>query len=309
MSEKPLETLDLNLLMALHWLLTERNVTAAAGRLGLSQPAASRALARLRLVFADPILVKSGSVMAPTRLGEKLQPIVAHSIETMRDVLRVSDVFTPEKQTGVFRVGCIDYVGAMLFDAWKQNITPVAPNLDLQMVELTIENGRDLVSGKIDLVLLPEFALKELPASVDVEQFVIKEVCEEKFVCALRNGHALAKTKLSLKKYAALDHILISPQGGKYGVVDQVLKQHDLTRRIAYRPASFLLALHIVQHSDCILTAPASLFDVYNKGLSLFAPPVPIPSHKLICAWHPNWTHDERHRWIRDRLHQGINSC
>ena len=152
MSEKPLETLDLNLLMALHWLLTERNVTAAAGRLGLSQPAASRALARLRLVFADPILVKSGSVMAPTRLGEKLQPKVAHSIETMRDVLRVSDIFTPEKQTGDFRVGCIDYVGAMLFDAWKQNITPVAPNLDLQMVELTIENGRDLVSGKIDLV-------------------------------------------------------------------------------------------------------------------------------------------------------------
>ncbi|MEM9234275.1 MAG: LysR family transcriptional regulator, partial [Pseudomonadota bacterium] len=111
--DRRLEALDLNLLLALHWLLTEENVTAAAGRMGLSQPAASRALGKLRETFGDPLLVKSGSSMAITPTGEALRPVVAHAIDRCRDVLRAVEPFDARAARGRFRIACTDYIGAM----------------------------------------------------------------------------------------------------------------------------------------------------------------------------------------------------
>ncbi len=134
MTEKRLEGLDLNLLLALHWLLTERNVTAAASRIGISQPAASRALGRLRDIFDDPLLVKTGGEMAPTKMAEKIQPAVALAIEKMRDVLKITDTSEPANQTGRFRVACADYVGAMVAAAWAKSVSLAAPQLDLDLI-------------------------------------------------------------------------------------------------------------------------------------------------------------------------------
>lgn len=302
MPNRNLEALDLNLLLALHWILTERNVTAAAARLGLSQPATSRALSRLRDFFDDPILVKTGNTMSPTRLGEKLQSPIAHAVERMRDVLTVSDVFEPQQQTGEFRVSCKDYVGAMVFDAWRKTISLEAPGLDLQMVDPDPSNANELISGRVDLVMLPDTAIPDLPANLDVDQFVQKNILHQEFVCVVRKKHPRADKPMSLKRYLSEDHILVAPEGGPKGFSDAVLRKKGAERRIAYRSASFMLSLHLVQNSDAVLTVPEQVYDLAAEDLVKYKPPFPLPSQTLLSAWHPNWTHDARHKWVREKL-------
>ena len=288
--------------MALHWLLTERNVTAAASRIGISQPAASRALGRLRDVFDDPLLVKTGSEMAPTNLAEKIQPAVALAVEKMRDVLKISDRFDPASQSGRFRIACSDYVGAMVASAWAKSVSGAAPGLDLDLINLSIEVSRELVSGKIDLVTVPDIELMNLPAGLDVDQFVRRKILGQEYLCAVRKGHPLAKGKLTLKRYVSTDHILVTPGGAKVGIVDRALAAQGLSRRIAYRTTSFLLALPILQRTDCIITGPKGLLDLDKHRLVTFPPPLNVKGYSIFGAWHPNWTHDDRHKWVRDRL-------
>ena len=308
MTQKSLESLDLNLLLALHWLLTERNVTAAAGKIGLSQPAMSRALGRLRATFDDPLLIKAGTTMAPTPLGERLQPVAALAVERCRDVLRISDQFDPEDATGRYRIACVDYTGAMLAEIWSTAIRPMAPKLDLEIVNLTFAASRDLVSGKIDLVIMPAPERLVIPASVDIDQFVRKQIINQKYMTAMRRDHPAAKSKLPLKKFAALEHLLVAPEGTRIGIVDGLLEKAGLTRRISYLTSSFLLALTIVQKTDCVITAPEGLLDLDADRLHIIKPPIDLPDINLFAGWHPNWTHDERHQWVRTRLFEALGN-
>jgi len=302
MTDKRLESLDLNLLLALHWILGERNITAAAGKIGVSQPAASRALARLREVFDDPLLVRSGNEMVPTRMGEKLQPVVAHAVERCRDVLRISDKFEPTEQTGQFRIACVDYLGIPLISAWEAVIRPVAPGLELDIINLNFAASKDLVSGKIDLVLMPDPSKLNLPAALDIEQFVRRKIFQNDYVTVLRKGHPLLKGKLTLKKFVELEHILVAPEGGRLGIVDELLLQKNMTRKVVYRTHSFLLALPVILMGDYVATVPGTLAEIESESLEILKPPLEVPGMDMFVGWHPNWTHDERHRWVRGKL-------
>lgn len=302
MMEKRLEAVDLNLLLALHWLLAEQNVTAAADKLGMSQPAASRALARLRQIFDDPLLVKSGAGMTPTRLAEALQPAVERAIEQCRDVFRVTDDFDATTITGSFCVACVDYIGVYVAEAWMRSVQHAAPGLDLDIIRLSIEASRDLISGKIDLVVLPDPAILTLPPSLDVDQFVRKKIFRQEFMCALRKGHPDADNRMTLKRFVELQHILVAPEGHKRGVVDDALDAKGLTRRVAYRTASFLSALPLLQRTDCVITAPHALLRLGGQDVVIFPPPVEVSGADIFVAWHPNWTNDPRHIWVRNRL-------
>lgn len=306
MNEKRLESLDLNLLLALHWLLAEQNVTAAADQLGLSQPAASRALARLREIFDDPLLVKTGARMELTRFAEAMQPALALAIERCRDVLRVSGAFDPAQQEGAFRIACVDFVGAIAAGAWAEGVAPHAPKLDLEIVNLSIEASRELSSGKIDLAIVPDLSLLNLPGSVDLEQFVRKRIIGQEYFTAVRKEHPIAGEKMTVKRFTSYDHILVAPGGGRVGIVDRLLEAEGLKRRVAYRTVSFMVALPILLHTDCILTAPHGLLHMIEDKLSIYPPPIPLNGYSLYGGWHPNWTHDERHRWVRERLFQAM---
>ncbi len=302
MSERTLESLDLNLLLALHWLLTERNVTEAAKRLDLSQPAMSRTLGRLREVFNDPLLVKSGRVMLPTPKADKLQPAVAHAIERMRDILRISDSFDPNSSEGRVRIACKDYVNFLVATTWAKKITPLAPGLELDITDLTFAAANDLISGRIDLVIMPDLALVDVPAGVDLEQFVRKPIFKEGYICAVRAGHPLQGKALTIEEYIQQDHILINPQGKDKGIADEELAKRGLSRNIKYRTYSFLSALHILSETDCILTAPAGFVRTIPSDVITFPTPFELPEMTTFGSWHPNWTHDERHKWVRNQL-------
>lgn len=299
--EKRIEGMDLNLITALYWLLMERNVTAAAGRLGLSQPATSRALGRLRDVYSDPILVKSGREMLLTPLAETLLPLVTRAVTHLRSVISITEGFSPLAATGTFRVGCKDNIGMRVVSAWARSVKPYAPYLTLDIVNLEVSNARDLVSGKLDLVIMP-ITPADLPPSVDLSRFVIKPVFTDEWVTCLREGHPDAGKAMTLKRFAAYDHILVNPEGGETGRVDEFLSERGLSRHIAYRSASFLLALPILLGTDCVLTTPTSLVGCGIPGVKVFESPLHLTPLSYNAGWHPNWTTDARHKWVRSRL-------
>ena len=302
MSEKRIESLDLNLIVALHWLLTERNVTAAAKKMSLSQPAMSRTLGRLREVFDDPLLVKSGASMILTRHAERLQPTVALAVDKCRDVFRTTESFDPALAQGNFRVACVDYAGVLIARAWHEFVRPSAPLINLEIVGVAVEIARDLVSGKVDLVFMPDPSMLVLPPGLDIDQFVRKLAIPQHYQCAVRKGHPAAKGKMTLKKFAGLEHILVAPEGTRQGVVDRQLAAAGLERRISYLTSTFLAALPVLQTTDCIITAPNGLLLQDADKLALFPPPVELSRIDIFAGWHPNWTHDARHQWIRNKL-------
>lgn len=304
--EKQLEGLDLNLYLALHWLLTERNVTAAASRLGLTQPAVSRSLARLREIFDDPLLVKSGRVMIPTQRAEQLQPLVASAVEQMRIVLKESGHFNPATAEGTFRIASKDLSGSDIVLAWTRAILPEAPGLTLDIVDVNYAITQDLIAGRIDLVVLPDHVRRSLPPGIDADQFVCRDILRQSWLSAMRKDHPLAGQKLTLKKYAGLSHIMTNPGGDRLGFVDKALEAEGLTRHIACRTATFFNALPMLLSSDTVITAPEGVFRHLGDILHIFPPPLTLPPFILEAGWHPNWSFDARHKWVREKLFDGL---
>ncbi len=300
------EALDLNLLLALHWLLEEQNVTAAATRMSLSQPAMSRILNRLRAAFGDQLVVQSRRKMIPTPFAERLRPALAGGVERLRAALRPADEFDPASTTGAFRIACTDYVGLVLSRAWENTVRPQAPGLDLEIATLEPGTFQRLVGGQLDLVVMPDIGVANLPKTLDVDQFVSRPLFEEDFVCIVRPGHPQAGKRLTPKQFAALDHVLASPSGQGLGVVDRLLKEHGLTRRIAYRVQSFLVAQQIPAFTDCVSVLPRRLVEASGRKWATLTPPFKIPSFTIMAAWHPLRTTDAMHRWTRERLAEAL---
>lgn len=300
--QKRLEALDLNLIMALYWLLNERSVTQAADRLGLSQPATSRALGRLRDIYDDPLLVKSGREMNPTPLADLLLPLVTKAVKELRSVLSMTEGFDPASETGRFRISCKDSVGMRIVAAWERAIRPYAPNMSLDIVNLDASNVRDLVSGNLDMSVMPLGPNIAIPPSVDLTQFVIKPIFTDPWVTCMREDHPDINKPLTIQRFAGYDHILVNPDGGLTGKVDDLLAEHGLSRRIVYRSASFLLTLPILLGTNSVLTCCASLVGCGVSGIKVFECPLPMQPLEFSVGWHPNWTTDARHKWVRSRL-------
>jgi len=301
-----LESLDLNLVNVLFWILSEESVSGAAERLGLSQPAVSRALGRLRDVYDDPLLVKQGRKMVPTPLATELFPLVSHAVESLRHVANATGKFDPATHEGTFRIGAKDGMGVRLTEIWMRNVRPYAQGLTLDFVQLEATIAPDVVSGKVDLVVMPFGDSVELPENVDLTQFVMRPACQDEYITCLRKGHPLAGKPLTLDDYVKLDHILINPMRGERSDVDDWLESQGLSRRIAYRSQSFLLAKEIMKRTDCALTMCESLVGRADKDVWVSAPPMPMSSLDICIGWHPNWTQNPRHKWVRERLMAGL---
>ena len=307
MSERQLETLDLNLVLTLHWVLTEQNVSRAAERLGVSQPAVSHGLKRLRDAFGDPLLVKSGRTMRPTPRAERMKPEVARIVAGLRELFQVEAAFDPAVAQGRFRIAASDNWAVLAARAWARSVAPLAPKLALDVVAIEFPVAQDLISGAVDLVIMPEAKLLDLPPGLDIDQFVQRPLCEEAYLTGVPDGVAAASGGgLSLEAFLAESHVLVSPAGASFGVVDDLLTAQGRTRRVAYRTESFLAGVHVAREAGCLITAPRSSFLAERGGLRVVDPPLPVPGYAVLTGWHPNWTGDARHRWLREKLSEGL---
>jgi len=291
-----LESIDLDRVLALHWLLEEAHVSRAANRMSTSQPAMSRTLGALRDLLGDPLLVRSGRAMVRTPFAETLRPQLSAAITELRAVLRDPAPFSPQTASGVLRVATTDYAATLVIAAWNAHVRPDAPQLDLELVPFGPTTAEDAARGELDLAI----------AGADVlgsdDRYVIKPFLAETFVSVVRCGHALSRRKVSLSRFAALDHVLVMTGSGQVSAVDRKLESHGLTRRIALRVPSFWTALHAVRDSDAVTTLPRRFVDIARSDVTALRLADEIPGFSLDLVWHPRNTTSPRHRFVREAL-------
>ena len=292
-----LSAVDLNLLVVLEALLETRSTTLAARRLSLSQPATSHALARLRELFADPLLVRAGRTLVPTPFADALAPRVASALSAVRHTFEASSRFDARTSNRTFQLAAGDYAASVLVPRLAQALSRSAPGVDL-FVKPTLEEEREaLEAGAVDVLLTP----------MDLESRTLRseELFRDRFVCVLRRGHPLARRGLSLEAYCELGHVLIAPRGSsRRGAVDVALEQLGLRRRIAVTVPHFLVAPLVVMRSDYVLTLAERVARTLRPelDLTLLEPPVALPGFEIGMHWHVRQDQDPGHMFLREAL-------
>lgn len=299
---KKLEDIDLNLLLLLHWLLVERSVTRAGERVSLSQPAASRALGRLRDLFGDELLVQSGRTLIPTKLALNLAPELEIAVGQMRRAIRQDETFNPETFEGTLSFASNDYLASVASHILSEEMTALSVNLNSTWRPLSADVMEDVISGRIDFVLAPEAARAAIPKTAAMEDMVIKSFLTDTFVLFGPKSHpAFQVRRLDLAMFADLDQVMVSPSGSGPGIVDKLLAKENLSRRVRYRTWSFLHAAELALSTQSVAVLPARLAKHHPHGATR-ALPLKVPPITSFIAWHSNRTKDPVHKWVRQQL-------
>jgi DNA-binding transcriptional LysR family regulator len=287
-----LGAVDLNLLVALDALLREQSVTRAAQRVGLSQPAMSNALARLRTLVGDPLLVRGAAGMEPTARAKALADPVGRALGTIARALQPLPAFEPSSSTRTFRIAASDYVGFLLLPLLLKRLAVHAPHVTIEVVNVTGVPLDDLTAGRLDLAF-GNFGSQERLARAPL--------LHEEFSCVVRARHPRIRRKLTLKQYVELPHILVSPRGRGVGVVDDALAKLGKRRIVAVTLPHFLLAPFVVAQSDCILTVPSRIARAFARlvPIRVLDPPLAVSGFDVAMLWHARAEEDDAHAWLR----------
>jgi DNA-binding transcriptional LysR family regulator len=290
-----LSAIDLNLLVVLRALLSERHVTRAARQLGLSQSATSHALSRLRELYSDPLLVRSGRVLEPTPRALALLPMLERGLQELQGSLRGEQPFEPLRAKLALRLGAADYGQAVLFAPLVALLQAEAPGIDLQAMSYP-DLLAELEAGTIDVALTTR---GKLPRTL-VEQ----QLFSDGFVCMLRKGHPALHKKLTLKTYLELSHLFVAPGGTAGSYVDTELERRGVARRVALQVSSFVVAPQVVAETNLISTGPERLLRRMSKHYPIVLLPTPLrlPRFDLCLVWHIRRDHDPALSWLRDAI-------
>jgi DNA-binding transcriptional LysR family regulator len=289
-----LNSTDLALLAPLDALLQEGSVTGAARRVGLSTPAMSHALARIRERLADPILVRSGRGMLLTPRALALKPQVRQAVEEARRALEPERPFTPGELSRTFVVHATDYVLTMLGGAVDRLLRREAPKVRLRFVPNSPEDAAMLRDQGSDLAV---GIYCDLPQEMRTRQLLT-----DRFVCVVRRGHPSVGKRLSLERFLGLEHVQVAPRGKPGGYLDDVLAERGLSWNVARAVPYFLTALQLVAETDYVLTISERIARKFAASLRLaaFESPVKLRPYALSLVWHPRLDADAGHRFLRD---------
>lgn len=290
-----LADIDLGLLLALDALLKDQNVTHAAVRLGISQPALSARLSRLREVFADPLFVPAtaGRGVVPTPRAAGLQIELAGILSQLRRLMEGPAAFDPARTRRTFVVAIYENPAAILAPGLIAQVTAAAAGARMAFIDPGPDILDRLERGAVDLlVAAPDRAGSDL---------MRRPLFEDSFITAQRCGHPRGRQPLDLDTFCALDHLLVSADGGGFhGVVDSALGAIGRARRVTVSIQSYALAPIILSGSDCVCTMPRRFFGRFANELDLFLPPVELPPTRLLALWHPRSQEDQGHVWFRE---------
>jgi DNA-binding transcriptional LysR family regulator len=293
-----LEALDLNLLVALRALLAERHVTRAAARVGLSQPAMSHALARLRELLGDPLLVRTPRGMKPTARAEAMTAPLERALLDLGRALQAPTPFEPARSTRRFRIATTDYIELVLLPRLLARVWGEAPGVDVRVSNLGGEPNDELAEDRVDLAIgVPaQFGDPEPPQGVRLQR-----VLSDRFVCVVREGHPIVKKRLSLDEFVALPHALVAPRGASGSIVDTALARLGKRRRVACEVPHFLVAPHVVRETDLVLTLAERVARSLGPmlGLRQLAPPLALEGFSMSMVWHERQHADPAHAWLR----------
>jgi DNA-binding transcriptional LysR family regulator len=297
--DRALNAVDLNLLVVLRALLAERHVTRASRVLGMSQSATSHALARLRDLFGDPLLVRSGRTLALTPRAESLLPRLEHGLGELSGALRGEAEFEPETARRRFVMGMADYEQAVLLPALLSRLEREAPGVDLEVVN-SATAAEQIEDGRVDLASLPS-----APSGL-----LSQPLLRERFACLLRRGHPASRKRLTLERYVELRHVVVAPRGSPGSLVDSELARLGYTRRVAVRVPNFLVAPIVVAESRFISTAPERLASRAARAYPVVMVPSPLKmAFEMHLVWHARLSQDAAHTWLRRVIAEVAAGC
>ncbi len=298
--ESALRRVDLNLLPIFDALLRERNVTRAAERVFLSQPAMSNALKRLRETLDDPILVRGARGMQATPRALALEAPVRAILVQIARAVRPAQPFDPATSRMRFVIAMNDYGENVVMPALAARLCQIAPHVELAVHTLGADKLEPLLeSGALTLVIgVQEYT--DLPARLNSEPWI-----EERLVCLVSREHASSeRLRLTLKRFLQQRHVYPSPLGLTSNIVETWLEKQSLRREIAVTTRSYWAAANVVAHTDYVLSAPRRIAAKLASQLPLrmLEPPAGFPGFRLLLIWHPLYERDPATAWLLEQL-------
>lgn len=296
MAEIP-ANLDLNLLRVLVQVHADRKVSAAAEHLGMSQPAVSSALRRLRVVMGDKLFVPTARGMQPTPLAEQIAPALASALASIGDTMSCQVAFDAATSDRRFTLAMTDIGECHFLPPLARLLRSRAPHVGLATVRNTAINLRvEMEQGKVDL------ALGHLPdLSTDFHQRLL---FTQRYVCLFRKGHRLDVPEIPLGQYAQADHAVVLSVGTGHGRVDEFIARSGVRRRIVLRLPHFSALADVLEDSDLVATVPEVFAERSMKrfNLSHRAHPIDLPPIDIGLFWHTKYQRDPASAWLRELI-------
>jgi DNA-binding transcriptional LysR family regulator len=293
-----LNRIDLNLLVALDALLTDRSVTQAAKRLSIGQPAMSAALGRLRRLFDDPLLVRQGAGLVPTPLAESLVDPVRECLASVESIVSVRGTFQPDRDVRRFTVLCSDYVLFVLLRSLFAELATEAPGVLIHVTPIPLDQLDQLRDGRADLLIIPREIIRDAGA-----RFPHAPLFTDRHVCAVAVDNPDVGDALSLDQFSTLPYLAYQA-GTPYSLVESQLDLREIARNAKVTTETFALA-------PFLLTGTRLITLLYERlgrqvagqaGIRLLESPVDLPPITEVMYWDPRNTEDAAHRWLRERI-------
>lgn len=292
-----LRDIDLNLLVVFNQLLLDRSVSTAAEKLGLTQPAVSNALKRLRAVLKDELFLRTSRGMEPTPYALHLAEPVIYALNALQAALTTRDSFDPKTSTRNFQLAMTD-IGEMYFmPPLMVALSKMAPHVRVSTVRPNSGNLKeDMESSTVDLALglLPNLQTG----------FFQRRLFHHQYVCVFRQGHPVAQSPMTLAQFTQLDHVGVVSANTGHGEVDGFLERAGIKRKVRLVVPHFIAVGHILQTTDLIATLPERFAQRCEAPFGLVSSPHParIPDIAINLFWHAKFNRDPASLWMRQLL-------
>jgi DNA-binding transcriptional LysR family regulator len=295
-----LAAVDLKLLVVFDAVMSEGSVTRAGTRLGMTQPAVSNALGRLRHVLKDELFVRAKGSIRPTPRALELTGPVRQALRQIEAVLDPSD-FDPARDARVFKLAMSDHATVTILPQLVMRLETIAPNVALEVrpkLDWCVADLLDAHEIDVALGVMPDVPVR----------FSRIALFEDVYMCAMRRGHMLARGDLTLQRFAAAKHLAVRSADRTANLIDHVLESRGVQRRMALTVDQFCVVPPIIANTDLVATVlrrKAERLGVLQNP-DLVVRQLPLPPVEAMLLWHPTMTHHKAHRWMREVL---VDSC
>ena len=294
MHQSNLRAVDLNLLVVFQALMEQRSVTKAGEKIGLTQPAMSRAFGRIKDLFGDEILVRGPDGYQPTQRALQIFKELEATLPRISALIHKQD-FNPSKAVATVRIAATDYAATVILSKLVRTLAMKAPGICIEVSPWNDNAFLQLERGELDLALWVNAA---------PEGFRQEVLFRETFVCLVREGHPIKKKTLTLKQYLHYPHVVVSLMKNQQLVVEQALDEINQRRTVLARVPYFAAGVWLLEGTDAIISVGKRLADkLANHGpFKVLLPPVEIKGYNYLQAWHPRTESDPILAWVRGQI-------
>ena len=288
---------DLNLLVVFDAVMREKNVTRASKRIGMTQPAVSNALKRLRHLAKDDLFVRTSEGVVPTARAISLGPPIRQAISLVENAFDPTS-FEPKKSSDTFNIAISNYTASIIFPKLAEILEQKAPNINIRSKQLgDVDLLKELEAANIDFII----AGQQL---IEGKKFMSASLYEEDFGCVVGKNHPLSnKNKLTIKEFAGAKHLMVTTTGKALGFIDYLLDLKGLKRRVAMTVNQFLVAPSIIRKSNMILTCSKRVAERFKlEKVKILPIPLITETLKLKIIWHKRADSNPGNKWIREQI-------